>query len=107
MAGKFARAAHLWREKTQIELRVKRWHKKYEILNNIESHNFGLNYVLFKSNRTALQTYKVEERTFGTPCKCFTRTSLYLVRLKISEWIIFLRRHYAGKFTLNSGKLSW
>jgi len=24
--------------------------------------------VLIKSNRTALQTYKVEERTFGTPC---------------------------------------
>ena len=68
MAGKFTRAAHLWREITQIEFRVKRWHKKYEILNQIESHNFGLNYVLIKSNRTALQTYKVEERTFGTPC---------------------------------------
>ena len=27
-----------------------------------------LNYVLIKSNRTALQTYKGEERTFGTPC---------------------------------------
>ena len=57
MAGKFTRAAHL------------RWRKKYEILNYIESHNFGLNYVLIKSNRTALQTYKVEERTFGTPCR--------------------------------------
>ena len=30
---------------------------------------FGLNYVLIKSNRTALQTYKVEERFFGTPCR--------------------------------------
>ena len=68
MAGKFTQAAHLWREMTQIEFRVKRWHKKYEILNYIESHNFGLNYVLIKSNHTALQTYKVEERTFGTPC---------------------------------------
>ena len=67
MAGKFTRAAHLWREITQIEFRVKRWHKKYEMLNQIESHNFGLNYVLIKFNRTALQTYKVEERTFGTP----------------------------------------
>ena len=56
MAGKFTQAAHLWRETTQIEFRVKRWHKKYEILNYIESHNFGLNYVLIKSNRTALQT---------------------------------------------------
>ena len=33
MPGKFTRAAHLWREITQIEFRVKRWHKKYEILN--------------------------------------------------------------------------
>ena len=61
-------AAHLWREITQIEFRDKRWHKKYEILNWIESHNFSLNYALIKSNRTALQTYKGEERTFGTPC---------------------------------------
>ena len=56
MAAKFTQAAHLWREITQIEFRVKRWHKKYEVLNYIESHNFGLNYVLIKSNRTALQT---------------------------------------------------
>ena len=68
MAGKFTRAVHLWREMKQIEFRVKGWHKKYEILNYIESHNFGLNYVLIKSNCTALQTYKVEEQTFGTPC---------------------------------------
>ena len=33
MVGKFTRSAHLWREITQIEYRVKRWHKKYEILN--------------------------------------------------------------------------
>ena len=56
MAGKFTQAAHLWRKMTQIEFRVKRWHKKYEILNYIESHNFGLNYLLIKSNCTALQT---------------------------------------------------
>ena len=68
MTGKFTRAAHLWREITQIEFRVKRGNKKYEILNKIESHNFGLNYVLIRSNRTALQTYKGDERTFGTPC---------------------------------------
>ena len=68
MAGKFTRTTHLWREVTQIKFRVKRWHKKYEILNQIESHNFCLNYMLIKSDRTALQTYKVDERTFGTPC---------------------------------------
>ena len=68
MAGKFTRTAHPWREITQTKFRVKRWHKKYEILNQIESHNFYLNYMLIKSDRTALQTYKVDERTFGTPC---------------------------------------
>ena len=30
-------------------------------------HNFCLNDLLNKSNRTTLQSYK-EERTFGTPC---------------------------------------
>ena len=32
-------------------------------------HNFCLNDLLTKSNRTTLRSYKVEERTFGTPCK--------------------------------------
>ena len=46
MAQKFTIAAHLWRENTHIEFRVKRWHKKFEILNYIERHNFHLNYML-------------------------------------------------------------
>ena len=46
---------------------VKRWHNKYKILNYIERRNFGLNDFLTKSNRTALQLYRVGERTFGTP----------------------------------------
>ena len=52
--------------KSQIE--VKRWHIKYEILNYIKRQNFFLNDLFTKSNRTELQTYRVEERTFGTPC---------------------------------------
>ena len=51
--------------KSQIE--VKRWHNKYKILNYIKRQNFFLNYLLTKSNRTELQTYRVEERTFGKP----------------------------------------
>ena len=41
-----------------------------KIVNYIERHNFYnlLNDLLTKSNRTEMQTYKVEERTFGTPC---------------------------------------
>ena len=45
-------------------IRVKRWHNKYEIINSIERQNFCLNYLLFESNRTVLQTHKVEERIF-------------------------------------------
>ena len=58
--------AHLWRGSTQLF--ESKDGTSMKMVNDIESHNFGLNYVLIKSNRTALQTYKVEERTFGTPC---------------------------------------
>ena len=37
-------------------------------MNYIEKHDFCLNDLLTKSSRTEIQTYKVEERTFGTPC---------------------------------------
>lgn len=36
-------------------IRVKRWHSKYKILNHIERDNFCLNDLLTKSIRTALQ----------------------------------------------------
>ena len=38
-----------------------------KIVNWIERHNFSSNDLLTKSNCTEIQTYKVEERTFGTP----------------------------------------
>ena len=38
-----------------------------KIVNYIERHNFCWNDLLTKSNRSEIQTYKVEERTFGTP----------------------------------------
>ena len=51
-------------------IRVKRWHNTMstKIVNWTESHNFCSNDFLTKSNRTEIQTYKVEERTFRTPC---------------------------------------
>ena len=58
-------------------IRVTRWHSKYKILNYIMKHNFCLSDLLTKSNRTTLQSYKVEERTFGTPCKTNILTYLY------------------------------
>ena len=64
--------AHLQSGSTQISnIRDTRWHNKYKILNYIERHNFCLSDLLTNSNLTTLQSYKVEERTFGTPCKMF------------------------------------
>ena len=40
-----------------------------KIVNWIKRHNFCFNDLLNKFNRTEIQTYKVEERTFGTPCR--------------------------------------
>ena len=40
-----------------------------KIVNQIERHNFYCsNDLLNKFNRTEIKAYKVEERTFGTPC---------------------------------------
>ena len=50
------------------KIKVKRWHDKYKILNYVKRHNFFLNYLLIKSNRTELQDYRVEKQTFGTSC---------------------------------------
>ena len=58
----FGAEVHKW------HIRDTRWHNKYKILNLTERHNFCLNDLLTKSNRTTLQSYKVEERTFGAPC---------------------------------------
>ena len=87
MAQKFTLAAHLWREITHIEFRVKRWHKKYEILNYIESHNFHLNYMLIKSNRNAIQTYKVEEHVLDTLQFYLCVNFFLIINLQISKSI--------------------
>ena len=87
MAQEFTLAAHLWREITHIEFRVKRWHKKYEILNYIESHNFHLNYMLIKSNRNAIQTYKVEEHVLDTPQFYLCFNFFLIINLQISKSI--------------------
>ena len=52
-------------------IRVERWHNKYETLNYMEKTRiFFKQFAYIKSNCTALQslTYKEEERTFWTPC---------------------------------------
>ena len=68
-AGKYTRArAPLARQYTNRIFESKDDATSTKIVNSIESHNFCLNDFLTKSNRTEIQTHKVEERTFRTPC---------------------------------------
>ena len=54
---------HLWRRSTQIE------YSSQMMAQQASMKTFVAEYLLYtKSNRTEIQTYKVEERTFGTPC---------------------------------------
>ena len=67
-AEKYTRArAPLARKYTNRILQSKDGTTSMKIVNWIERHNFCLNDLLTKSNRTEIQTYKAEERTFGTP----------------------------------------
>ena len=69
-------------------IRVTRWHNKYKISNCIERHKFCLSDFLTNSNRTTLQSHKVEERTFGTPCICLQITDIFRFknRATIRHW---------------------
>ena len=49
-------------------IRIKKYYNKYENGELDWKINFFFNDLLTKSNRTEIQTYKVEERTFRTPC---------------------------------------
>ena len=73
MAGKYTRArAPLARKYTNRIFESKDGTTSMILVNQIERHNFCLNDLLTKSNRTEIRTYKVEERTFGAPCiYCF------------------------------------
>ena len=65
VAGKYTRArAPLARKQTNRIFTT-----SDKLVNYIERHNFCLNDLLTKSSRTEIQTYKVEERTFATPCR--------------------------------------
>ena len=68
VAGKYTPArAPLAREYTKSNIRVKRWHK-YENSELDWETQFLFHFILLnKFNRTEIQTYKVEERTFWTP----------------------------------------
>ena len=68
MAGKYTRArAPMSRKYTNRIFESKDGTTRMILVNQIERHNFFLNDLLTKSNRTEIPTYKVEEQTFGTP----------------------------------------
>ena len=82
-----------------------------KIVNQIERRKFCLNDFLTKSNRNKIQTYKVEERTFGRPCileKCKTQPTLLSktpkltnrlsIRLCFSHGTSYLARQIWPKF---------
>ena len=51
----------------KLNIRVKRWHSKFITFNQIEIDNFCLKDLFIESNRTELQTHKVEEELLGHP----------------------------------------
>ena len=77
VTGKYTRArAPLARKYTKRIVESKDGTTSMKVVNYIERHNFCWNDLLTKSNRAEIQTYKVEERTFGTPCR-FAKQQLY------------------------------
>ena len=80
VAGTYTRArAPLARKYTDRIFESKDGTTSMKIVNYIERHNFCLNDLPTKFNRTEIQTYEVEERTFWTPC---TFRSLWYHNLK-------------------------
>ena len=51
----------------------------------LKTPDFYLNDLLIKSNRTGLQAYTAEERTFGTPCISLITTQMYVFKLYMTE----------------------
>ena len=89
VAGKYTRArAPLARKYTNRIFESKDGTTSTKIVNQIERHNFCLNDLLTKSNRTEIRTCKVEERTFGTPCS-HGGTFDFRIDLKTSLFIYY------------------
>jgi len=61
--------AYLWPGSTQMKYSSQKMDNKYENGEYRLKDKFCFNDFLTKSNCTEIQTYKAEERTFGTPRK--------------------------------------
>ena len=92
MAGTYTRArAPLVRKYTDRIFESKDGTTSMKIMNYIERHNFCCNDLYAKSNRTEIQTYEVEERTFGTPCIRFPAKENPNVQKGLFDWSINYR----------------
>ena len=81
LGKRYKARAHLWRENAQNI-----WYS----ISLKERQLFRLNELVFKCIRTTLQTYKVDERTFQTPCIiCKGETSLYKHVTFFTRWFKF------------------
>ena len=80
----YSRTRTFGAEVHKSNIRVTRWHNKYKILNCIERHNFCLSDLLTKSNRTTLQSYKVEERTWSGHAR--ENTEKFPFSVLINRW---------------------
>ena len=66
MAGKCTRARAPLAQKNTNQI-LDKIAQQVQSIKGIDRHNFCLSGLLTSSNRTTLQSYKVEELTFGTP----------------------------------------
>ena len=103
VAWKYTRArAPLAREYTNRIFESKDGTTSMKIVNYIERHNFCWNDFLTKFNRTETKTYKVEERTFGTPCICSELETCCVKKRKHQQVSSFY--HFAAAFKAESRK---
>ena len=80
--------APLAREYTKSNIRVERWHK-YENSELDWETQFLFHFILLnKFNRTEIQTYKVEERTFGHPLPVWYSNQLSYETTAVGSWSI-------------------
>ena len=82
----YSRTRTFGAEVQKSNIRVTKWHNKYKILNCIERHNFCLSDLLTKSNRTTLQSYKVEERTWTWSEHARENTEKFPFSVFINRW---------------------
>ena len=76
-----------------------------KIGNYNERHNFCWNDLLTKSNRTEIQTSKVEERTFGTPCiRRGTGMSTICQKINLNHLPQCMKAQTAPSFHVNTDK---